>query len=152
MGTKSRALQLARIPGLLLLLWATGWPVQAKVEAMTRISTQDYWAPWAITVLLGFVFVVVALLGRLQPHPWPVLAIEAICACVVAVVPPLSWVLWLGIGGSWVTAMVSGFAQPLAITWLSIVGFRAFNQIRSGQTSQERHRAMVVASRRSDTT
>lgn len=152
MGTKSRALQLARIPVLLLLLWATGWPAQAKMEATARISMEDYWGPWAITVLLGFVFVVVALLGRLHPHPWPVLAIEALVAGVVALVPPLSWVLWLGIGSSWVTAMIGGLAQPLAITWLTIVGFRAFGEMREDPASQERHRATILVSRHSDAT
>ncbi|GAA4873951.1 hypothetical protein [Serinicoccus chungangensis] len=124
------ALQLARIPVLLLLIWATGWTARAKVEAMAEISMADYWWPWAITILLSLAFVVVALLGRLRRHPWLVLSVEAVTAGVVALVPPLSWVLWLGVGGSWVTAMTGGLAQPLAMAWLAIVGFRTVRQVR----------------------
>ncbi|WP_298746525.1 hypothetical protein [uncultured Serinicoccus sp.] len=125
------ALQLARIPVLLMVLWATGWPVRATADALAEVSMADYWGLWALTVLLSLAFVVLALLGRLSPHPWFVLAVEGLAAGVIAVVPPVSWVLWLGVGGSWVTAMSGGLAQTLAVTWLVVVGFRAVRQTRN---------------------
>lgn len=152
MGTDLRALQLARVAVLLLLLWATGRPAQATAQSIATGSMEDHWGPWAASVLLGFVFVVAALLGRLHSHPWPVLAIEALVAGVVAVVPPISWVLWLGVGGSWVDAMTGGFAQPLGITWLAIVCFPAFRQVREALTSGERPLDTVTARRDSDAT
>lgn len=129
-STVLRTLHVARIPILLFLLWAIAWPAQARVRAFAEISVEEYWGPWAVTTLLGFAFVVVALIGRARQHSWVVLGIEALVAGVVALVPPISWIMWLGVGGSWVTAMTSGFAQPLAIAWLSIVAVRAFHQAR----------------------
>lgn len=145
-----RALQLARIAALLLLLVATGWATEARVQSMARVSMEDYWGPWVMTVLLSLAFVIVALLGRLQSHPWPVLAVEVLIAGAVAVVPPIYWAIWLGVGGPWVTAMIGGFAQPLAIAWAAIAGFRVFRQIRQAPTPQERHSSTTASSRHSD--
>jgi hypothetical protein len=64
-----------------------------------------------------------------------VLAAEAIAASVVALVPPMDWVTSLGIGGSWVNAMVGGAAQPLAMAWLGVVGLRSFHQLRGPRTT-----------------
>ena len=142
MGSKREVLMLARIPVLLILLLATGSVSEAKMSALARISMEDYWGPWAITLVLSLVFVVVALLGRRLPHRWLVLAVEAVVAAVIAIVPPIAWVLWLGIGGTWVTAMTYGVAQPLAITWLTIVGFCAFRQLRDDPTSRDRRTSL----------
>ena len=97
---------------------------------------EDYWGPWAATTLLGFAFVVIALIGRSRQQSWVVLGLEALVAGVVALVPPISWIMWLGVGGSWVTAMTSGFAQPLAIAWLSIVAVCAFHPLRLASKQQ----------------
>lgn len=134
-------LQLVRVPVLLFLLWATGWTARARVEALAEVSMADYWGPWSAALILSSVFAVLALLGRLVWHSWLVLAIEAVVAAVIAIVPPLSWVLWLGVGGSWVTAMTGGLAQPLALTWLTIVGFCAVRQMRGSTNAQKRHDA-----------
>ncbi|WP_066636133.1 hypothetical protein [Serinicoccus hydrothermalis] len=150
MGSKREVFMLARIPVLLILLLAMGSVAEAKMSALAMISMEDYWGPWAISLVLSLVFVVVALIGRRLPHRWLVLAVEAVVAAVIAIVPPIAWVLWLGIGGSWVTAMTYGDAQPLAITWLTIVGFRAFYQLRDHPTSREQHRRTSTNSVPSD--
>ncbi|WP_281964300.1 hypothetical protein [Serinicoccus marinus] len=142
MGSKREVLMLARIPVLLILLLATGSVSEAKMSALARISMEDYWGAWAISLVVSLVFVVVALLGRRLPHRWLVLAVEAGVAAVIAFVPPIAWVLWLGIGGTWVTAMTYGVAQPLAITWLTIVGFCAFRQLRDDPTSRDRRTSL----------
>ncbi|OLT41264.1 hypothetical protein BJF86_15995 [Serinicoccus sp. CNJ-927] len=133
---------LARIPVLLILLLATGSVSEAKMSALARILMEDYWGAWAISLVVSLVFVVVALLGRRLPHRSLVLAVEAVVAAVIAFVPPIAWVLWLGIGGTWVTAMTYGVAQPLAITWLTIVGFCAFRQLRDDPTSRDRRTSL----------
>lgn len=136
MSTALRTLHVARIPILLFLLWAIAWPTQATVLALAEVSMEDYWGPWAATTLLGFAFVVIALIGRSRQQSWVVLGLEALVAGIVALVPPISWIMWLGVGGSWVTAMTSGFAQPLAIAWLSIVAVCAFHQLRPASKQQ----------------
>ncbi len=152
MEKRFQAVQLARVPVLMLLLWTTGWTAQAKVEARAEVSMADYWGPWAVSLLLSLVFVVLALLGRLRWHSWLVLAIEAVVAGVVAIVPPLSWVLWLGVGGSWVTAMTGGLAQPLGLTWLTVVGFCAVRQMRTSLTGRQHHHTGTAPPHTSDAT
>ncbi|AXH96635.1 hypothetical protein DV701_11340 [Ornithinimicrobium avium] len=83
---------MARIPILLFLLWAIAWPTQATVLALAEVSMEDYWGPWAATTLLGFAFVVIALIGRSRQQSWVVLGLEALVAGVVALVPPISWI------------------------------------------------------------
>jgi hypothetical protein len=124
------ALQLARIPALLMLLWAAAWPAEVKTRGIARVSLEDYRLAWALIALLSLAFVVVMLAGRRRWHPWVVLAVEGAVAGVVAFVPPIDWVTWFGVGGSWVTAMGGGFAQGLAMAWLGVVGLRAFHQLR----------------------
>lgn len=130
MSTRITALQLARVPALLILLFLTAWPTEAHARSIVRFSTEAVWGPWALVVLVSLVFVVVALAGRLRWHPWAVLVLEALAAGVVALVPPLYWLLWMGVGGAWATAMTGGLAQPLAITWLGVVGLRVYQQVR----------------------
>ncbi|WP_022924543.1 hypothetical protein [Serinicoccus marinus] len=142
MGSKREVFMLARIPVLLILLLATGSVSEAKMSALARVSMEDYWGAWAISLVVSLVFVVVVLIGRRLPHRWLVLAVEAVVAAVIAIVPPIAWVLWLGIGGTWVTAMTYGVAQPLAITWLTIVGFCAFRQLRDDSTSRDRRTSL----------
>jgi hypothetical protein len=124
------ALQLARIPALLMLLWAAARPAEAKSRAIARVSLEDYRLAWALLALISLAFVVVMLAGRRRWHPWVVLAVEGAVAGVVALVPPIDWVTWLGVGGSWATAMGAGFAQGLAMAWLGVVGLRAVHQLR----------------------
>jgi hypothetical protein len=136
------ALQLARIPALLMLLWSAAWPAEVKTRAIARISQEDYWLGWALIALLNLAFVIVMLVGRRRWHLWVVLAVEAAVAGVVAIVPPFYWALWFGIGGgvgeSWVTAMGGGFAQALAMAWLGVVGLQAFHQLRAAPEALSR--------------
>lgn len=130
MSSGRTALQLARIPALLMVLWSAAGPAEAKTRAIAHVSLEDYRLAWALIALLSLVFVVVMLGGRRRRHPWVVLAVEGAVAGVVALVPPLDWVTWFGVGGSWVTAMGGGFAQALAMAWLGVVGVQAFHQLR----------------------
>jgi hypothetical protein len=123
---------------LLILLWSTAWPTQAKTRAIAGVSAEDYRGAWALVSLLSLAFVVVVLVGRRRWHPWVVLAVEGVAAGVVALIPPIDWVMRLGVGGSWVNAMGGGFAQPLAMAWLGVVGLRAFHQLREAQEAESR--------------
>ena len=41
------------------------------------------------------------------------------------------WLTWGGIDDFWFIALTGGFAQPLAMAWLGVVGLRAFHQVRA---------------------
>jgi hypothetical protein len=113
-----------------MLLWSAGWPAEVKTRAITRVAPEDYRLAWALIALLSLAFVVAILTDRRRWHPWAVLAVEGAVAAVVALVPPIDWVNWFGVGGAWVTAMGGGFAQALAMAWLGVVGLQAFHQLR----------------------
>lgn len=137
MTTTWTAGQWVRIPVLLALLWATAPPLEALDRAVSRLDEQALWLPWLSVSVLGMAFVVVMLTGRRQPHSWVVLAVEAGVAAVVAFVPPAYWVMWGGLWGTWIggmepwaVAMSGGFAQPLAMAWLGVVGLRILHQLR----------------------
>lgn len=123
------AAQWIRLPALLALLWAATPPVVALDQALSRLQGWEVWVSWAQLSVMSMVFVVVMLVGRLERHPWVLLAIEAGVAATVAFVPPIYWVTWRGID-SWSMAMTGGFAQPLAAAWLGVVVLRAFHQLR----------------------
>lgn len=129
--------QWARIPVLLALLWATAPPLEALSRAVSRLDEQALWLPWLSASVLGMAFVVVMLAGRRQQHSWGVLAVEAVVAAIVAFVPPAYWVMWGGIWTTWIAglepwalAMGGGFAQPLAMAWLGVVGLRVVQHLR----------------------
>lgn len=132
------ALQLARIPALLALLWATAEPVKSQAQAISILSQEDYRPAWALIAFLSLAFVVLMLAGRRRRHPFVLLAVEGAAAAVVAFTSPMDWVNWLGVGGSWVTAMGGGHAQALAMAWLGVVGLRAFHQLRDGSEAVSR--------------
>ena len=123
-------LQLARIPVLLMLLLLTARAIEAMNWSVATMSTERYFGAWFLGALLSLVFVAVVLVGRLRRHPWAILVMEALAAGVVALIPPLVWIRYLGIDGFWVDAMMFGSAQPLGIAWLGAVGLRAFHQVR----------------------
>lgn len=131
------ALQVARILVLLFLLRATGWFDDAIHQAQTRLQMGELWGPWAAMSLVSLLFVGVLLVGRRHWHPWVVLAIEAVVACVLAFVPPVQWVIWLGIG-RWAAALAGGSVQPLAAAWLGVVALRGFHQLRDGDVAPPR--------------
>ena len=133
MSAGRTAVQLARIPALVVLLWSAAWPVEVKNRALAQVSMEDYRPAWALIALLSLVFVGVMLAGRRDWHPWVVLAAEGVVAGVVALVPPLYWATWFGVGGSWVTAMGGGSAQALAMAWFGVVGLRALHQSREAR-------------------
>ena len=81
------ALPVARIPVLLMLLWATALPIEDMNRATARLDVSSYWGPWALVSLVSMAFVVVMLVGRRRWHPWPVLVVEAGVAATVAFVP-----------------------------------------------------------------
>lgn len=128
------AVQSARIPALLVLLWATAPPVEVLNRPILQL--RQVWGPWALVSAVSVAFVVVMLVGRRQRHPWVVLVIEAAVAAAVALVPPVYWVIWGGID-SWSTAMTGGFAQPLAMAWLGVVGLRALDQVRDARETAD---------------
>jgi hypothetical protein len=123
------ALQLVRIPLLLIVLWATARPARSRALAMSRLEPADMWTPWVLMCLLSMAFVVLVLVGRRRRHPWLVLALEAGVAAALALVPPTYWLLWRGVD-SWFAVMAGGHVQPLAMAWLGVVGLRAFHQLR----------------------
>lgn len=128
------SLQVGRILVLLFLLRATSWFDQAIHEAQTRLQMGELWGPWAAMSLVSLLFVGVLLVGRRHWHPWAVLVLEAIVAAVLAFVPPLQWVIWLGIG-LWPSVLAGGSVQPLAVAWLGVVAFQGFHQLRDRDAS-----------------
>lgn len=138
----SAILQTLRIPVLLLLLRATAQPIQDLRTGQTRLRMEDVWGPWVTVSALSLAFVVLMLVARRRRHPWLVLGAEAVIAAVLALVPPVQWVLWLGIG-AWASAMVSGFAQPLSMAWLGVVAVTAHHQAR-GRSGSDGAGAVVT--------
>lgn len=130
-------LQVGRILVLLFLLRATGWFDEAIQQAQRRLEMGELWGPWAAMSLVSLLFVGVLLVGRRHWHPWVVLVVEAIVAGVLAFVPPLQWVIWLGIG-FWPSVLAGGSVQPLAVAWLGVVALRGFHQWRDGDASAPR--------------
>lgn len=128
------AFQTLRIPVLLLLLRATAQPIEDLRTGQSRLRMEDVWGPWAAVSVLSLAFVVVTLVGRRRRHPWLVLGAEVVIAAVLALVPPVQWVLWLGIG-QWAQGLVAGFAQPLSMAWLGVVAVTAYHQARGGSGS-----------------
>jgi hypothetical protein len=119
-----------------MLLWAAAWPAEVKTRAIARVSLEDYRLAWALIALLSLAFVVGMLARRSRWHPWFVLAVEGAVAGVVAFVPPIDWVTWFGVGGSWATAMGGGSAQALAMAWLGVAGLQAFHQLREARETE----------------
>lgn len=123
------ALQVLRIPVLLLLIRVTARPMEDLREGMGRLQVGDVWGPWLTLAGIGLAFVLVTLVGRRRRHPWVVLGAEVLVAGAVALIPPVQWVLWFGLG-AWSSAMVGGFAQPLSMAWLGIGVATAYHQRR----------------------
>lgn len=133
MGTVNRhtIAEIVRVPILLFLLRATGWPLGDLEQARARLSLAETAGPWVTVSVISLAFVVIMLVGRRWHHPGVLLGIEATVAGVVAFVPPFQWVLWFGVGG-WQAAAVRGFVQPLAIAWFGVVGATAVWQLDLG--------------------
>lgn len=127
-------LQALRIPVLLVLLRATAQPIDDLNTARSQLQLEAVWGPWVTVSVLSLGFVALVLVARRRRHPWLVLGAEVVIAAVLALVPPLQWVLWLGIGG-WIHALVAGFAQPLSMAWLGVVAVTAYHQARGGSAS-----------------
>lgn len=130
------AWQLARILALLVLLRATGWAVAPTVRAVAAMDLDTAVRSSVALSLVSLLFVGVMLVGRRRWHPWAVLVVEAVIAAVLALVPPLLWVIWFGVGG-WTNTMVGGPVQPLAVAWLGVVVLRGSQQLRDADRKTE---------------
>jgi hypothetical protein len=135
--TREAALQVARIPVLLLL---SLWAASEVTEDLPFVSgAKDAWVSWVSLSLISLTFVLVVLVGRRRWHPWAVLGAEALVAAVLAFLPPFQWILWFGPPPAWAATLLSGFVQPLAMAWFGVVVVRAFHQARGGKpASSER--------------
>lgn len=117
--------QAARIPVLLVLLAGVGQFQSELVEPVERVEGPTVpWLPWLVLVLLAAAFVAVALLGRTGGAGRVVAAVELVLAGVLALVPPIQWILWLGSSHwlvEWSGALTGiAFVQGLAVAWLVI--------------------------------
>lgn len=127
------ALQVSRIVVLLLLLRVAVQPAGPREMAVTTVNLDVVVRTSLAISLISLLFVVVLLVGRQRSHPWAVLTVEALTAAVLALVPPVMWVVWFGASG-WTNALVEGPAQPLAAAWLGVVVLRGFQQLRSADS------------------
>jgi len=119
-------MKIARIPVLLALLVASG-PLQWRYAQTRFVFTQDGAVasvpPWIALVAVAVAFIVVASARRSERHATPLLAVEAIVAFIIAIVPPLIWAQVAA--GAWTEAMGgttgASYAQILAVVWLLVV-------------------------------
>jgi hypothetical protein len=137
----TRVLQILRIPALVGLLLAAGTQLGALHRHLTVLETALLWGPWLLMLGCGAAFAVVAVAGRQARHPWAVLLIEVVVAGVLALVPPVLWVLWLRLG--WFTRVMGGdtgnaFVQALALVWLVVAVLTVGRQLLRGTTAQRR--------------
>ena len=133
-------LQILRIPALVGLLLAAGTQLGALHRHLAVLETTLLWGPWLLMLGCGAAFAVVAVTGRQVRHPWAVLLVEMVVAGVLALVPPVLWVLWLRF--VWFTRVLGGdtgnaFVQALALVWLVAVVLTAGRQLR-GTTAERR--------------
>lgn len=135
--------QVARVPVLLGLLVGVG-RLQVElleprpVEVAEVASPTVPWLPWLAIVVLGAAFVGVALPARAGAQGGAVAGVEVALAGVLALVPPIQWLLWFGF--SWFTQSVgattgTAAVQGLAVAWL-VIAARAL-LARGGQASGE---------------
>lgn len=94
------------------------------------------WLAWLALVVLGAAFMVVALLGRAGGAGRALAAVEMALAGVLALVPPIQWLVWFGF--NWFTAAVgattgTAVVQGLAVAWLVIAAHTVVS--RGGQPS-----------------
>jgi hypothetical protein len=144
-NTGRTGLQLARIVVLLVLLRATGWYADIRIQQTSPLEPGELWGPWTVVSLVSVLFVAMVLVGRLHRHAWSVLTIEAAVAAVLAFVPPLQWVVWFGVGPGWIPTMGGGFVQPLAVAWLGVVVAVGFRQLRATRAAVSRPSPSDVA-------
>jgi len=119
-------MKIARIPVLLALLVASG-PLQWRYAQTRFVFTQDGAVssipPWLALVAVAVAFIVVASARRDERHATPLLALEALVAFIIAIVPPLIWAEVAA--GAWTEAMGgttgASYAQILAVVWLLVV-------------------------------
>jgi hypothetical protein len=119
-------MKIVRIPALLALLVASG-PLQWRYAQTRFVFTQDGAVssvpPWIALVAVAVAFIVVASARRDERHATPLLAVEAIVAFIIAIVPPLIWAQV--VAGAWTEAMGgttgASYAQILAVVWLLVV-------------------------------
>jgi len=117
---------LVRIPVLLALLVASG-PLQWRYAQTRFVFTSDGAVssipPWLALIALAIVFILAAGYARDRRHATPILALEALIAILVTIVPPLIWAQvapgpWTGAMGGTTGA---SYAQMLGLVWLLIV-------------------------------
>lgn len=155
MTLRSRLLQLARIPLLLILLRFLATPQQGYTKAINTLEPGEMWPPLLVLVATSVLFVGAALAGRDRHQPAWLLAIEGAIAVVFGLyaltagmaVPALetNWAVQLdGLLQSIVGGPFLGTFQPgLHVTWAVIVFWSAMRQRR-------RHPASIVNDRISE--
>lgn len=134
-----RALQIARIPLLVVLLAAASPFLRAAHRVASRGEVGGIWSAWLPLVVLAVAFVALMHLGRRRRHPWVTLVGEALVAGVLGFVPAVAWIVWFGIhpwtrlaGGD---SSFVGLMQPLAIAWLGVVIVAWVKQTRRSEVA-----------------
>lgn len=120
--SRNAVLQTARIPALLAVLWlAEGLEVRWMSVLREGVpATSEVWM-WSVgATLVTIAFTVVLLLGRRRRHPALVLVAELVIGLALALVPPLMWVTWFGIGG-WTDVLLGSTVRTLGAVWLVVV-------------------------------
>jgi len=117
---------LVRIPVLLALLVASGplqWRYAQKRFVFTAEGAVSSVPPWLALIAVAIVFILIAGYRRDRRHATPILAVEAVVAILITMVPPLIWAQVAA--GPWTEAMGgttgASYAQMLGLVWLLIV-------------------------------
>jgi len=139
-ATRQIALQAVRIPMLLAVLALLGPPLLTFQRALMRAELPTAGRGWVVIAAVVLVFVVVALLGRTARHPPGILAVEAVVAGLLGLIPPTAWISWFGISG---LPLIMGIAAGsvvvpvLALAWLAIVATTGMRQWRAARERRE---------------